>query len=509
MNNIFKNSISSLINQFLYIVSLFFVRCIFVRTLGIEYQGLDSVMTSVVAILSLADLGIGTASVFALYEPLNELQYDKIRSLIALYRKIYAIIILCLLIAGIFMCLFVPMLIKDSIFSEWFIRKIFVLFLLQTASSYVFAEYQSLFLANEKNYINTIYKSIVCVISAILQILAIVLLKSYYLKIIIIILSNLITNYALRCKALSKYPYLKEEDKNCLTKEEKSSLFADFKNLSISRIADVLIFQTDNLFIAKLIGETVVGIYSNYYLIVSGINSIINYVITAVQPTFARKLLKNTSNRETQNEIFNNFSLVALIITSICICGYYVMFSPFVSAWVGHSNLLSKSTVVLIIITQLIFLLDNPFWTMMYLNGAFKQIKNVGFFASVINIITSFFLTKIFGINGVVCGTIICYTISITLHIIYVFTHIITDSKVIVRYIKKLLLFATSTTACIYICNNIFNIITSINIHTILKIFLGVFVCISITLTVNILLFYKDIKELIFYLRKEKYESKL
>ena len=502
MNNMYKNSISSFCSQFLYLVLLFLVRCFFVKTLGIEYQGLDSVMTSAVAILSLADLGIGTASVFALYKPLNEHRNDKIRSLISLYKKIYFVIISCLILFGMVMCIFVPAFIKDSIFSPWYIRKIFILFLLQTVSSYIFAEYQALFLANEKNYINSIYKSVISTISAVLQILSIVLLKNYYLKIATIIFANLVTNYLIRRKALSDYPFLKDPDRRVLSEEEKNGLFTDFKNLSVSRIADVLIFQTDNLFIAKLIGETIAGIYSNYYLIISGLNSVITCLITAIQPTFAKKLLKNHSNQETQKEIFNNFSSVSLIITSICICGYYVLFDGFISAWVGSANLLNRHTVLLLIITQLILLLDSPLWTMMYLNGAFKQIKSIGFFVSVINIIASCSLGMCIGLNGIVYGTIICYTISITLHFMYVFKSIIKDGKTVLKFAIKLLQFIISTSLSTLICESFYKSLVSFNIPVLSNLFIGIIICVVITLTINAVLFYKEIKKFISDIRK-------
>lgn len=503
MNNMYKNSISSLCSQFLYLVTLFCVRCVFIRALGIEYQGLDSVMASLVAILSLADLGIGTASVFALYEPISLHQKEKICSLMSLYKKMYLAIISFLLIVGMIVCILVPRFIKDSIFSDLYIRKIFVLFLLQTISTYIFAEYQTLLLANEKNYINSIYKSIVYIVSAILQIIVIVTLNNYYLKILTITICNLATNFLIRYKALKTYPYLKTSNSNLLTKKEKLNLFNDFKNLSISKIADILIFQTDNLLISSIIGEVIVGIYSNYYLIITGINSIINCLITAIQPSFASKLLKNNHNSKTQSEIFNSFSTISLMISSICICGYYLLFDDFISIWVGSTNILNRSTVLLLIITQIIILLDNPFWAMMYLNGAFKQIKNIGFFVSIINIIASLLLGNIVGLNGIVYGTIICYSSSITLHFIYVFKSIIPNRKTFFLYFIKLLKFLLSSILSISVCMLLYNHIVNYNHQIIINFAIKVLVCITFTLTINLIVYSKNLKALINAFRKD------
>lgn len=59
----------------------FFVRKVFVVTLGRTTWGLSGLFTDILSMLSLAELGFGTSVVYSLYKPLAEGDTEKIKSL--------------------------------------------------------------------------------------------------------------------------------------------------------------------------------------------------------------------------------------------------------------------------------------------------------------------------------------------------------------------------------------------------------------------------------------------
>ncbi len=68
--NSIRNIVTGFVGQFIYILAGFINRGIFIQCLSSEYLGVNGLFTNILSILSLADLGIGTAIIYALYKPL-------------------------------------------------------------------------------------------------------------------------------------------------------------------------------------------------------------------------------------------------------------------------------------------------------------------------------------------------------------------------------------------------------------------------------------------------------
>lgn len=94
----------------------FIMRTLLIRYLGMEYLGLNSLFTSILQILNLAELGVGSALGYSMYAPIAEGKKDEICALLSLYRRYYRLIGLGIFLAGIVLLPFLPSLVKtDSI----------------------------------------------------------------------------------------------------------------------------------------------------------------------------------------------------------------------------------------------------------------------------------------------------------------------------------------------------------------------------------------------------------
>ena len=75
-----------------YIIQLllgFLSRRYFIYIFNEEYLGLNSLFTNVLSVLSLAELGFGTALVFEMYKPMAEGNKEKVRQLLQFYKKCF------------------------------------------------------------------------------------------------------------------------------------------------------------------------------------------------------------------------------------------------------------------------------------------------------------------------------------------------------------------------------------------------------------------------------------
>ena len=124
-------------------------RFVFVKILATEYLGLNGLFSNILSILSLVELGIGPALTYSLYKPLAHKDTKKIKALINLYKKLYNIIGIVILLLGISITPFLPYLINKmpNISNIYYI---YILFVLNTSISYFYTYKRSLLEADQK-----------------------------------------------------------------------------------------------------------------------------------------------------------------------------------------------------------------------------------------------------------------------------------------------------------------------------------------------------------------------
>ena len=95
--NSMKNITFSILSQIVIVVLGFISRKVFLDSLGLEYLGVNGLLTNVLSMLSLVEGGIGTSIIYNLYKPLAENDEPKIISLVQLYKKLYMYIAIIVL----------------------------------------------------------------------------------------------------------------------------------------------------------------------------------------------------------------------------------------------------------------------------------------------------------------------------------------------------------------------------------------------------------------------------
>ena len=99
--NALRNILTGVTGQGVLLLFSFLCRVVFVRCLSEEYLGVSALFTNILSMLSLADLGIGTAIVYELYKPLAERDEEELASLMKVYATAYKIIGTVVAIVGV------------------------------------------------------------------------------------------------------------------------------------------------------------------------------------------------------------------------------------------------------------------------------------------------------------------------------------------------------------------------------------------------------------------------
>lgn len=488
----FINLITALVGQAFGIVISFFARILFVKFFNAEYLGLNGLFTNLLTMLSLVELGVGTAMTYSLYKPLAEEDNEKIKSLMNLYRKTYNIIGIIIIILGVSLLPVYRYLINE-VPNVDNLDVIYLLFVLNTAISYFYSYKRSLIICDQKRYIATIYRYLFYFILNLLQIIALVITKNYIIFLVLQIIMTWLENILISIKANKMYPYLKEKSIKKLSKNELTDIKKNVNAMIFHKLGGVMVNSTDNILISKYVGLSSVGIYSNYYLIINALENVTSQFFNAIIASIGN-LGATDSNKSHLKETFNTIFLINyLIFGSLTIC-LLILFNPFIKIWLGQEYLFNYSIVIVICICFYLKGMRKSVLSFKEALGLFWYDRYKPIFESVINLFFSIFLGIKFGVLGIFIGTIIS-TISTSLWIEPLVLYKYGFNEKFLDYIVRFLKY-TVYILVTYILTNL--VVSNIYINGIITfIFKGFITCVmSILLLVLAVIKSKEFKHL-------------
>ena len=401
--NSLRNSALSFIGQIITNLFGFVVRWIFIRKLGQDYLGVNSVMESMLMILSMTELGIGTSVAFALYKPIAENDEKRIGSLMAFYRKTYHAIGIATALIGPLLLPFMHFFTKEAA-DVGGLNLIYILFLLNTVLSYFFAYKRTLLNAYQQSYINSVSEDLFAVLKYILQAVVLVVYKSYIGYIIINMLCAVGTNIVISVICDRKYPFLKKYKKEKLTKEDSKSIKKSIVSLMYQKIGAKLVTGTDNLMIsyAKL---SLMGIYSNYAMVVSIVSRIVYNMLRSVIGSVGNLMIEKDT--EHKYNVFEEFAFANFCFYFLIAIGFSGCLERFIVLWAGKDWLLSPLVTFVVILNFFLMGMRQPNVVVIEAAGLFNKMRMKAVGEVIVNLVVSFLFLIVFdmGIYGVLFGT--------------------------------------------------------------------------------------------------------
>lgn len=174
IKNYISNLVTTLATNLLNVLS----RTVFIYILGADYLGINGLFSNLLAMLSLAELGIGSAINFSLYKPVAENDNDKIAILMNFYKKCYRIIAGIVLGIGLIMLLFLNVLVKNP-GNVQHIRLIFLIYVINTSYSYLLTYKNTLLNAYQKDYLLLKSNLFFSIFNILAQTIILVITKNY------------------------------------------------------------------------------------------------------------------------------------------------------------------------------------------------------------------------------------------------------------------------------------------------------------------------------------------
>ena len=412
-----RNLKFTLIAQIVTIAMSFVTRTCLVRILGIEAVSLNGLFTQVITAISLAEMGVGTAIVYNLYKPLAEGDHEKVSQLMNLFRTAYWIIGAATMIIGIILIPWLPYLITDITSDISYIRTVYLMFIFQSSVSYLFSYKIALMNADQNGYIYTRIYTVFKLIGTVLILVALIISRKYLVFLGANILLSIATDLYASRVAQKKYPYINKRAK--LPKGEKKQVFSNIRNLFIMQFAGRVVDSTDNILISSLISTILVGLYSNYMVVIGVFKQLSDKLMAAAAPSMGNLFVTDDTDSKEKN--LYRLTFVFYIYASIAAVGTYACIQPFISIWLGQEFLLDLPVVFVLSFLYFVAIIYEPLKNAMYLTGYFAIGRNISFASAMINLIVSVILGRHIGLIGIFIGTMCTYAVEIITKTYYLF----------------------------------------------------------------------------------------
>lgn len=409
VKNSSRNIVFSMIAYIIQIVLGFFVRRYFIYFLGEQYLGISSLFSNILSILSLAELGFGTAIVFAMYKPMADGDTEKVKQLMQFYKKCYFTIGVIILAIGLcvlpFMNFFATKIPNTSVN----LYAAYLIYLFNSVITYFFAHRRSLLYTSQRNDIESKINTCFNIFSAITQIAVLFLIQNFYLYTLITGVSGLLSNVVVYLITQKMYGEYLGKPAAYLDKESRKAINKNIRAMIFHKIGSVIVYSTDSILIFTIIGSSALGKYSNYLLITTYVTSMINLIINSVRGSVGNSIAQESA--EKNYKLFNKLNFLYMWIVSFCTICIYVLADPFIDVVLTKNpdvNLLLNKNILLLLCIS--FFLS----TSRYMCGTFKECAGIFYqdrykslAEALINLTTSIALGFWLGIEGVILGTII------------------------------------------------------------------------------------------------------
>lgn len=401
-SNSLKNVFAAWGGQAIYAIGSFTVRAVLISQLAQVFVGLESLFSSILTILSLADLGFGSAIVFALYEPLAKGDKESVKSLMRLFKRVYISIGVVIIALGACLTPNIQALLGPDCPDIPLIQTYFFCFVLNTGVSYFFSYRGSLLMADQKSYVVYIITYSCQILMCVAQIAVLLITQEYLYFLICMVSSTLVQNIVIAYVSGKRYPYLKEKDIAPINKQVLHDVKQNIVGLFMHKVAGACSTPASNLIITNVVGIGVTSLYGNYLMIVNALTQVLSKMFDSIVASVGN--LGVTESKERQNEVFRTTFFINGMLYMIISCGFVCAVDPFIDVLAGPDWRLEPVTVFLVVFLFYVKGMRDAGQSFTSAYGLFWKTKWKAVLEAVFLPTFALVLAFPFGLNGVLAG---------------------------------------------------------------------------------------------------------
>lgn len=439
-----RNMKSGVVLKLVTPMTSFITRTAIIYSLGNIYLGLNGLFTSMLQVLSLAELGFGSAIVFSMYKPIAQKDTVTVNALLNLYRNIYRIVGSVILGAGLVLVPFLPKLIHGSTPEGVNITILYLIRLADTSASYFLFSYRNSLMdaSQRRGKIQTIQSYSKIVLCAV-QVILLILFKNYYIFCLVIPVIQVGQNIAYWILSKKTFPQYRCEGE--LSKETKKDILKRVTGLFMFRLSHVLRNSFDSIILSAFLGLDVLAKYQNYFLIVTTVVGISSIFTDSTLASIGNSVAMESTKKNYRD--FQSFQLLFMWVVGIICVGMSCLYQPFIRFWITEKNLFPNWLMFMFVVYFFTDRMGNICFQYRQARGLWWEDRARPIVDGITNLTLNFILVQYIGIAGVMLSTIICHVVLDSLWgSSILFKNYFTEEKQS-HYLLRLVLFSAVTAA--------------------------------------------------------------
>lgn len=405
IKNTKRNVLWGFINKAVMILFPFLIRTITLEVLGDKYLGLNGLFTSVLQVLNLTELGLSSAIVYSMYEPIAKNNEEQICALLRLFRKAYYVIAGLILAAGLLIIPWLPLFIEDDVSTIGVnIYAVYLIYLFNTVASYCFFGYRTVILtAFQRTDVSSNVSTVIQIAAYTAQILLLIGTKNYYAYLIVLPISTILVNvlnYIISKKMFPQYVCVGRVDSKILGGMKKQLV-----GLMVNKLCQTSRNSLDQICISAFLGLTMTTIYGNYYYILTAVVTFIGILTTSMLSGIGNNIVLKSVEENYRD--FKKINFVYMWIGGWCTICMAVLYQPFMELWVGSEYLFPDSVAFLLCIYFYVLKMGDIRGMYSDAAGLWWENKYRAVFEAAANLVLNILLVRLWGIYGIILATLL------------------------------------------------------------------------------------------------------
>ena len=359
-------------------VSLFFMILTFIVNfisrkysldyLGPEIVGMRSTIGTILSLLSLSDLGIGSSVGLSLFKPLQEKNYTEVNEIISLqgwlYKRVFAgLTVMMLVVMGL-----VPMLFEGMKAPMIYVYLTLAVYYIGSMGSFTL-NYKSIIISvDQKGYLTSRFTSTLGLVKIIVQLFIIryVSYEPYLFWLLADFICVIIGIYIVNRITEKYYPWVApntSRGKEYFKKYPK--VFKLVGQVFIYNLAGIITSSMNPFVISQVVGLVSVAFYDNYKNLITNIRSVIYSLFSNMIGGIASLVAEG--NETKSYTFFWDMVSLKFLVAGVAAFGFLNFSSPMVSLWLGGQYVLPLATIIVMVAIAYI---DLSRWSVdAYING--------------------------------------------------------------------------------------------------------------------------------------------
>lgn len=395
------NILFTVLLQLVTVVCGFIAPRLILTAFGSDVNGMISSIVQFLGYIVLLEAGVGGVIRAALYKPLAQNDHEKLSGIIMATEKFFKKVAYIFTIYLFLVAIFYPLII-ESHYSWVYTFSLVLIIGISTIVQYFFSiTYHVLLQSDQRMYFTSSLQILTVLVNTLLIVIFIKLGAGIHLVKLCSAIVFIIRPIILSIFVKKKYQLNRRADPDYNAIKQRWSGLGQ-------HIAYFIHTNTDMVVLTLLTGIREVSVYSIYLMVVTGIGNLISAVSNGLSATIGDMIVKEES--EKLKRTFDLFEFSIFSLTTFFYTATAFLIVPFVSVYtkgIDDVNYLRPVFGYLLVAAHAIFCIRNPYSTVIYAAGHFKETNRGAYIEAALNIILSIILVAKYGLIGVAIGTLI------------------------------------------------------------------------------------------------------